>query len=112
MRYMTPSEKDLIIDGLLLKNKEAQKDYENLTNRTADESIAVSLLRRFLVEKHPELTDELAEFVLEKVKSNDYREQDISSCGISALEYHRDEIDSQTLDEVIKTLEQSAKGSK
>lgn len=109
---MTPSEKDLIIDGLLLKNKETQKDYDNLANRTANEGIAVSLLRRFLVEKHPELTDELAEFVLSKVKENSYQDGDISSCGICALQYHRDEIESQKLDDVIKTLEQMAKEGK
>ena len=64
--------------------------------------MAASVLRRFLVDFHPELTKEFAEYVLKEAKEDNY-DNTVAGC-IKSLDYHRDTFDDKTVDNVLAEL--------
>lgn len=100
----------VMIESLLATIDKNQADYEFREARDAADVTAASILRRFFVECHPELTKELSEFVLERAKQGEYPNT-VAGC-IKVLDYHDDTVDDKTLDAVLTELKAMAKTKK
>jgi len=98
------AENRILVESLFDTIKKRDAEIKRIQDRAFDNSVAASILRAFLVDKHPELTTELAEFTLEKVNENGYGVPTIASGGICALEYHGDTLDNKELDNALKKL--------
>lgn len=90
---------------LLLQVQELTTALKKQQCSAFDQSASASLLRRFLVEKHPELTTELSECVLQFVQEGGY-DKPLAAAGLCALEYHIDVIKNSNLDAVCEELAQ------
>ena len=104
---VSPTEADIIIQSLLKTIKDKDAEIEVIKSRYAPDVTAASLLRRFLVEKRPDITDELCDFIMNsKVHERHY--SNLYDGALSALEYHRDSIDTPRLNDIINELEDLA----
>jgi hypothetical protein len=99
------SEALIINKSLLATVGRLEEEAQKKEDENFDDRVAGSLLKQFLVEKHPELTAELAEFAMWYVKENGYDKDNIASGGLAALEYHNDMLDGKELQSAIKELE-------
>ena len=106
------AENEILVESLFDTIKKRDAEIKRIQDRAFDNNVAASILRDFLVDKHPELTDELVDFTLQRVNENGYGVPTIASGGISALEYHNDVIDSLKLDEAIKILESEVRANR
>jgi len=95
----------ILTDSLLQTVKAKDARIKKITIRQNNESNAASLLRRFLVEEHPELTSEFAAFVLRFCTENPYQQDRVASGGLCAIEYHRDTINNKELDDVVLEID-------
>lgn len=102
------TESVIINESLLGTVERLQAEVQKLKSESANESVAGSLLRRFLVERKPESTSELVDFIITAVKDGGY-DNPISGGGVSALEYHRDVIINSDLDRGLLKLAQLKK---
>lgn len=96
----------LIINKSLLATVERlEKEAENRENENFNKRVAASLLKEFLVDNHPELTSELAEFTKRYVENNGYDKDNIAGVGLEALSYHNDAFDNEVLQRTVSELE-------
>jgi len=105
---LLPRESDIIIESLLLNLQAKNNELKKVQERAFDDDVSASIMSRFLVEKHPELTSEFATFTLEAVRKNGYGAECIASGGLAALEYHRDSISNKDLDDAISSMREMA----
>lgn len=106
------AENRILVESLFDTIKKRDAEIKRIQDRAFDNSVAASILRDFLVDKHPELTDELVDFTLQKVSENGYGVPTIAGGGVSALEYHGDTIDNEKLDAAIAYLEKEVRANK
>lgn len=100
-KYFSPHEQSLIIDGLLLKISELEKTIENLRVESNSRSVFIS----FIDEKHPEIIDDLIDFVKEEALNNVFGDKkETKEACLCALQYYEETLDSKHLDEVIETI--------
>lgn len=98
------SEALIINKSLLATVERLEKEAKEKEDENFDDGVAVSLLKQFLVEKHPELTAELAEFAMQFVKENGYGKDNIAGGGLAALDYHNETLGGKELTSVITEL--------
>ena len=98
------AENKILVESLFDVIKKRDAEIKRIQERAFDNNVAASILRDFLVTKHPELTSELAGFTLTKVVENGYGVPTIASGGVCALEYHRDSFGDKDLDDVLQKL--------
>ncbi len=100
-------DKEILIESLLETIKLKNKQVADARNDARNDIVAASLLRRFLVDIRPDLTDELCKFVMDGSQHERYYE-DFYNGALCALEYHRDSIDNSNLEASINELEELA----
>lgn len=107
VKILSGKDKEFIIEGLLLKLKDTIEAAESLERNCKSERIQNSIFKDFLVNEKPELTEEFANYVLAYLeKSRDYglNRTHFARMMLDALDYHRDVIDNDKLEEVLETL--------
>lgn len=100
-------DKEILIESLLETIKIKNKQVADARSDARNDIVAASLLRRFLVDKRPDLTDELCNFIMDGSQHERYY-ADFYNGALCALEYHRDSIDNSNLDSSIDELEDLA----
>lgn len=84
-----------LADTIAAKNAEIERMAEELClleDQADKDDVTISLLRGFLHGRHPELTLELARFVLDEWRNDDYG-GDITNSALEALSSHRSMVD-------------------
>lgn len=92
----------IVIESLLATINKNEAYHQKRQASDSGDVVAASVLRRFLVDFHPELTKEFAEYVLKEAKEDNY-DNTVAGC-IKSLDYHRDTFDDKTVDSVLAEL--------
>ena len=103
MRHLSHTEQSIIIDSLLLKIQELEKEIKQTEKQSASSRFQTSVFKYFLVDEHPEMTNEFADYVLSQSKNNDMF-GDETKFAYDVLDYHRYSVDDKRLDEVLEIL--------
>lgn len=103
------SYKDIINDALMARIRELEIELKRLRDESSEDRVAASMLRRFLADKHPELTDELSKFVSGESHYRYYGKDESVNGALSAIGYHHDIIESDILDATVDALEAKRK---
>ena len=88
-----------LLETIEQKQKLADRYYKMWSVSNSGEAV----LQGFLADKHPELSDELYDYVLDDIKENIEYGADPSS-SLSALGYHRDSFSSKKLDDTLAAI--------
>ena len=108
----------LILNKALLATVERlEKEAEQAEIENFDKKVSSSLLKQFLLDNHPELTSELAEFTMAYVQENGYEKDNIAGAGLEALSYHDDAyadegLKDESLKGIVKKLKEIASKNK
>lgn len=94
---------EIMVESLLATVEEAQAKADRYYEMWSVSSSGESVLQGFLVDKHPELSDEFYDYVLDEIKENIEHGADPSS-SLSALAYHRDSFSSKKLDDTLAAI--------
>ena len=78
----------IVIESLLATINKNEAYHQKRQASDSGDVVAASVLRRFLVDFHPELTKEFAEYVLKEAKEDNY-DDTVAGC-IKSLDYHKD----------------------
>ena len=106
MRHLESKEQDIIIDSLLLQIKDLQDKLQKSDAETDSYRFQTLVFKYFLADNHPEMTSEFAEFVLEQSKDNIIY-GDETKYAYKVLDYHRDSIENDRLDEILEILKKN-----
>lgn len=104
------SDVEIVASALLERCRKLESAIERKGERERADGVAASIMRRFLVEKHPELTREFCEFITDEKEEHDdcYGSIWAAKGSICALEYHRDTFDDAMVDKTIEQLEKNS----
>ena len=109
--HLYARQSEILVESLFLKIDKLEEELKDTQKKYRNESHALSMYKCFLVDEHPELTNEFASFILAETKQN-YDGKCLASCGLEALDYHRDTLDSYVLEQVLAQLKEMEAGSK
>lgn len=94
---------EIMVESLLATVEEAQAKADRYYKMWSIANSGEAVLQGFLADKHPELSDELFDFVLDDIRENIEHGADPSS-ALSALAYHRDSFSSKKLDDTLAAI--------